>query len=96
MYYAWYQRFGKRNIVKATFFAFKTKKDRDEWVSRNEYDVDNRSNIVAGPITRKDLEYYFGKFYVHSGICLKYHANYVDHEAEDNAEMISRTWLAKD
>ena len=75
-WYAWFNSYG---CIATTSFgggrdngyvylAFPTKEARDEWLFTHEYAGDGL--VVAGSITRKDIEKDIGDFYICKSICL--------------------------
>lgn len=89
-YYAWFNSYGRiattsfggHNNNGYVYLAFQSKEEREAWLAKNEWDD---ANLVAGEITRREIEKDIGKFYVYKNVCVKLHTGYIDHVAEDRA-----------
>lgn len=75
-YYVWYNSYG---CIATTSFgggrdngyvylAFPTKEAREYWLLAHEYD--RTGLVVAGEITRKEIEKEIGDFYICKSVCL--------------------------
>lgn len=64
-YYAHYSRYGVYTVwantgtLTGVYYAFTSKKERDEWVERHEYD--SYPNLTATAVTRKEVEQNVGR-----------------------------------